>query len=218
MSETLDSYIRNRTNALGLTLTEVCRQARISRQSFYALKLVPKRLPDLDTVVRLAEVLHVHPLRLLHLMFDRVSLHESAQKAKRGDQSAFVADVTFPDGAMVLPKQTFTKTWSLQNVGTVPWENRYLQCIDEEVVVTTRAGEVLKMAENLKPHSQRVTVPYTKPGDLVQISVNFTAPSKPATVVSYWKSVFEDGTQCFPKASGLSCVVRVTALATAAME
>jgi Ig-like domain from next to BRCA1 gene len=126
--------------------------------------------------------------------------------------------VTFPDGAMVLPEQTFTKTWSLQNVGTVPWENRYLQCIDEEVVVTTRAGEVLKMAENLKPHSQRVTVPYTKPGDLVQISVNFTAPSKPATVVSYWKSVFEDGTQCFPKASGLSCVVRVTALATAAME
>jgi transcriptional regulator with XRE-family HTH domain len=218
MSETIDSYIRNRAKALGMSVTELCGRGKISRQSFYSLAEVPNKLPDLKTIISLAEVLQIHPLRLLHLVFDKVSLHHSVRPPARGDRSAFVADITFPDGALVLPNQTFTKTWEIHNVGKVAWENRFLQCMDEEIVVTTRTGEVLELAHNLIPSAQRVAVPYTKAGDSVRVSVDFTAPKQPMTVLSYWKSVFEDGSLCFPKATGLWCKVRVTALATAAAE
>jgi DNA-binding XRE family transcriptional regulator len=134
MSESLDSYIRNRANSLGLKLTEMCRLAKISRQSFYALNEVPDKLPDLKTIISIADVLQVHPLRLLHLVFDKVPIHKSARRSARGDNSAFIADVTFPDGSLVLPNQTFTKTWEIQNVGKVAWKNRYLQCVDEEIM------------------------------------------------------------------------------------
>jgi hypothetical protein len=216
MNETLDSYIRNRANTLGLKLTEMCRLAKISRQSFYALSEVPNKLPDLKTIISLADVLQVHPLRLLHLIFDRVPMHKAVTRAARGDQSAFLADVTFPDGALVLPNQTFTKTWELQNVGKVAWKDRYLQCMDEEIVVTARTGEVIELGQNLIPESQRVAVPYTEAGASVRISMNFTAPTQPMTVLSYWKSVYEDGSLCFPKSIGVWCKVRVTTLVSAA--
>jgi len=218
MPDSLNSYIRQRANTLGLNVSEVCRQANISRQSFYALGDVPHKLPDLKTIVSLADVLQVHPLRLLHLVFNKVSLHHSVKPPARGDRSAFVADVTFPDGALVLPEQVFTKTWEIHNVGKVAWENRFLECMDEEIVVTTRSGEVLALGQNLIPHAQRVAVPYTKPGDTVRVSVNFTAPKQPMTVLSYWKSVFEDGSLCFPKDLGLWCKVRVNLLAGEAAE
>jgi hypothetical protein len=127
-----------------------------------------------------------------------------------------VSDVTFPDGALVLPNQRFTKVWELQNVGKVAWKNRYLQCMDEEIVVTARTGEVIELGQNLIPDTHRVAVPPTEAGDSVRISVNFTAPIQPMTVLSYWKSVYEDGTLCFPKSMGVWCKVRVTTLVSAA--
>jgi Ig-like domain from next to BRCA1 gene len=216
LTESLDSYIRNRANTLGLKITEMCRLAKISRQSFYALNEVPDKLPDLKTIISLADVLQVHPLRLLHLVFDRVPMNQAATRAARGDQSAFVSDVTFPDGALVLPNQRFTKVWELQNVGKVAWKNRFLQCMDEEIVVTARTGEVIELGQNLIPECPRVAVPFTEAGDSVRISVNFTAPIQPMTVLSYWKSVHEDGTLCFPKSMGVWCKVRVTTLVSAA--
>jgi hypothetical protein len=218
MTESLDSYIRNRANALGLTVTEMCRLARISRQSFYALNDVPNKLPDLKTIISLADVLEVHPLRLLHLVFDRVPMHQAAARSARGDQSAFLADITFPDGALVLPNQTFTKVWELQNVGKVAWENRYLQCMDEEIVVTTRTGEIIELGQNLIPEAHRIAIPFTAAGDSVRISVNFTAPTQPMTVLSYWKATYHDERLCFPKSVGVWCKVRVTTLVSAATQ
>jgi DNA-binding phage protein len=218
MKESLDSYIRNRTNELGLNLTEVCRRAKISRQTLYTLNQVPHKLPALQTVVSLAEVLHVHPLRLLQLVFDELPLTAQVkQKQARGDHSAFVQE-TIPDGTMVLYGERFTKEWQLQNVGRVPWEGRFLQCMDEEIVVFTRMGESLKIAEKLKPDVMRIAVPSTAPGCTVKLTVNFTAPNMPGNFLSYWKSVFEDGSLCFPKSQGLSVMVRVSTMATGASE
>jgi len=117
-----------------------------------------------------------------------------------------------------LPNQVFTKTWAIQNVGKVAWENRFLQCWDDEIVVYSRTGEKLELANNLVPSTSRVSVPFTAPGDVVHICVEFTAPKLPATVLSYWKSVFADGSLCFPKATGLWCKVRVTSMAQNAQE
>ncbi len=218
MRESLDSYIRSRANELGVSLSELCRRAKISRQTLYTLHQVPDKLPALQTVVSLAEVLHVHPLRLLQLVFDELPLTSQVkQKQALGDQSAFVQE-TVPDGTMVLYGERFAKEWQLQNVGRVPWEGRYLQCMDEEIVVYTRTGETLKIAERLKPDVMRIAVPSTAPGCSVKLTVNFTAPTMSGNFLSYWKSVFEDGTLCFPKAQGLSVMVRVSTMATGAFE
>jgi len=130
-----------RANELGLSLSEVCRQANISRQTLYSLELVPHRLPALQTVVALASVLAIHPQRLLQLVFDDLPIKQQLRLGHtRRDESAFVQE-SIPDGTLVFFHQRFTKTWELQNVGCVPWENRFLQCMDEQVVVVVRARE-----------------------------------------------------------------------------
>ena len=217
MKETLDSYIRHLANGLKLSHTELAERANISRQTLYSLTQIPQRLPDLKTIVSLADVLHVHPLRLLNLVFDDVPMAMPVVNAhKRGDHSAFVQDTTCPDGSLVLVGQRFSKTWELQNVGRVVWENRFLRCVDEEVMIYTRCGETLLVANSLVPDQTQVPMPTTKPGDKVQVTVEFTAPKQPCTVMSYWKTVFEDGTHCFPKSVGTWVQVRVIAVAASA--
>lgn len=219
MKETLESYIRVCARDRGLSLKEVCRLAGLSRQTLYSLGQAPTKLPTLQTVIALAEVLRVHPLRLLHLLFDDVLVvHKVCQRRQRGDESAFVRDVSFADGALVMPGQKFTKTWEMQNTGRVAWEGRFLQCMDEEVVVSTLRGEKLALAHNLLPSAKRIPVPHTKPGAMVQLSVEFTAPEPPGTVLSYWKSVFEDGNQCFPKSRGLWVKVRVSGVTSGSYD
>lgn len=223
MKETLENYVRSRANALGLSQTELCRQAGISRQTLHTLNTLTtekQKLPTLQTLLALAKALQVHPIRLLHLLCDDHPelITPPRRQRPRGDQSAFVRDVTYPDGDLVLPGQRFTKTWELQNVGQVVWVDRHLQCMDEDIVVYMRSGEQLHLAQSLVPAVPRIPVPTTPPGQTVQLSVEFMAPSMPCTVMSYWKSVFADGTPCISTGSGVWVKVVVTSLATAASE
>ncbi len=216
MKETLSRYLRVRASALGLTLSDVCKQAGLSRQTLYSFDEIPRKLPELKTLVALSGVLQVHPLRLLQLIFDEVPLHAATtRRHKRGDKSTFVRDVSIPDGTPVMPGERFVKTWESQNIGNVPWDGRFLQCIDEDIVVYQKSGERLNIAGRLTPQSERVAVPFTAPGAKVQISVEFVAPSSPGTLVSYWKTVFEDGKECFPNSLGLWVKVNVVSLARA---
>jgi hypothetical protein len=215
--ETLDGYIRKRCVVLGISRSDLSRLTGLSRQTLHSLADVPRTMPTLPTLISLADTLKVHPVRLVHLVFDDGVLPAQMQgRQRRNDNSVFVADVTFEDGALVVPNQRFTKTWELQNVGKVAWVGRYLQCMDEDVVVYTRSGEVLSLAHNLQPAHTRVPVPDTRPGELVRVSVDFTAPDPPGTVLSYWKSTFADGSLCFPQSRGLWVKVRVTSMALGA--
>jgi transcriptional regulator with XRE-family HTH domain len=217
--ETLDGYIRKRCLTLGISMSDLSRLSGLSRQTLHSLAQVPHKMPALPTLIGLADTLKVHPLRLVHLVFSDGGLPAHVPgRQRRNDHSVFVADVTFADGALVMPNQRFTKTWELQNVGKVAWIGRTLQCLDEEVQVSTRAGEVLRLAHNLCPAQTCVPVPDTLPGELVQISVDFTAPEPPGTVLSYWKSTFADGSLCFPKSRGLWVKVRVTSMAFGALQ
>jgi transcriptional regulator with XRE-family HTH domain len=219
MSEQLHLYLRQRSQSLGMTLSEVGRRAGLSRQTLYALSQAPQKLPALQTIVALAEVLDVHPLRLLQALFDESpQARPSVATASPRDQSAFVQDVTFPDGSLVFPGQRFVKVWEVQNMGEVPWSGRYLQCVDDDVVVYNRNGQELVLANPLVPATARIEVPHTEPGQTVHLAVEFTAPTTPGTVLSYWKSKFPDGTLCFPAALGLWVKVRVSSLATCATE
>lgn len=219
MNDHLNSYLRRRAQTLGMTMSDVGRKAGLSRQTLYGLAQVPHKLPSLQTIVSLAQVLEVHPLKLLQALFEDVPASKPAPNAHpHNDQSAFIPDVTFPDGTLVLPGQRFTKTWELQNVGRVAWADRYLQCVDDELVVYNRYGEDMHLACALQPVMSRIPVPLTLPGGKVLLSVEFVAPMIQGTVISYWKSFFADGTPCFPQARGLSVTVRVCALASAAQE
>ena len=221
MDETLDSYLDERMQLLGISQSELCRRAGISRQTFHTFCMSPDKLPSLQTVLSIAGVLQVHPIRLLQLLFDDwmpPTPSSPPTRSRRGDRSAFVRDVSFADGELVLPGQRFVKTWELQNVGHVVWAGRLLRCMDDEIVVYGRSGENLHLAQALQPAVREVPIPTTQPGQVVQVSVEFTAPNSPGTVLSYWKSVHADGSFCFPSSRGVWVKVLVTALAAAGRE
>lgn len=218
MTNPLDIYIRQRCRERGLSLSALSREAGVSRQTLYDLALNHAKLPTLQTVVAISGVLGVHPMRLLQLIFDvtPVVRDRSTGAQKPGDRSAFVRDVNYADGDLVLPGQRFVKTWEVQNVGSVPWVDRSLVCQDETLTVLLASGDQMELAPNLVPDARVLAVPDAAPGALIQLSMGFTAPSAPATVLSYWKLVNADGSFSFPGARGVWVKVRVTSLATSA--
>lgn len=92
-----------------------------------------------------------------------------------GDNSLFKGDVNYPDGTVVLPGSNITKTWKFQNTGTTTWttnyEIRYLQG------VLQGAGNVIsfKLTKEVKP------------GEIAEISAQFTAPAAVGRYTSIWK-------------------------------
>jgi transcriptional regulator with XRE-family HTH domain len=209
------NFVRERASAEKISLTELARKAGKSRQTLYALAEGDTHLPELQTLVDVALVLGVHPLQLIHLVFEdyRLPTKQSREHNERGDRSVFRADITIPDGTVVMAGSMFTKVWEVQNLGTLAWENRFLACVDDNIEVrTSRSGKPLRVTEKLTPTITKIPVPYTAPGGIVRLAVDFRAPSLPCTVMSYWKSTFEDGTMCLPNSVGLSCVVRVISM------
>ena len=62
MNETLASYVIQRTAALGLSGSALCRTAQISRQTLHTLLNAPDKMPTLPTLLALANALQVHPV------------------------------------------------------------------------------------------------------------------------------------------------------------
>lgn len=78
----LKKYIQNRADELKLSLSEVCCRAGISRQTLHTLTHDSDKLSALQTIVGLASVLEVHPLRLLQLIFDEVPMKQQVRHAE----------------------------------------------------------------------------------------------------------------------------------------
>jgi len=89
------------------------------------------------------------------------------------DNADFVTDVTIPDGTVLDPGETFTKTWRLKNAGTCSWTPSY-------AIVFTNGDSMSG------PATQALTA-NVNPGQTVDISVNLKAPSTPGNYTSYWK-------------------------------
>lgn len=211
----LGRFIRQRAKELGKSLTDIAREAGTGRQTLYAISAAGGRLPDLNTLVKVGLALEVHPLRLVQLSFENYSFpsRQTQQHQSRGDQSQLVADVTIPDGTVVMLGAKFTKVWELQNLGTVAWEGRSLRCMDDAIEVRSAlTGQPMQVAPQLTPTVRQIPIPFTPPGGAVRLAVDFEAPSIPCSTVSYWKSVFEDGRLCLPHSLGLTCVVRVISI------
>lgn len=87
------------------------------------------------------------------------------------NNSAYVADVTFPDNTVVTPGQAIKKTWKLQNTGSCAWSPTYK--------VTFQSGNAMG----------GVTTPIgvtVAPGTSADISIDLKAPTTAGDVIGYW--------------------------------
>lgn len=88
------------------------------------------------------------------------------------NNSAFITDVTVPDGKVIPGSATVIKTWRLTNTGTCAWGAEY------QFVFT--GGEAMTP-------STVISVPSTAPGAKVDLSVPITAPTLPGSHTGNWR-------------------------------
>lgn len=202
----LAKVLQERISQLKLSKIEVAKGAGISRQTLYKLLNADIDEAKLSTIVKLSKVLQLHPMDLLRIYFNRMSLKNSKIK----DDSGFLGDVTYPDNTIVMAKQRFTKVWGVKNMGQTTWADRKLICVDQHIETLSSNNVInIKQQRGLRPLNNSVDIPTTKPGETIQLSVEFEAPAYPCSTISYWKSVDKVGNFCFPDKEGLSCHVKV---------
>lgn len=89
------------------------------------------------------------------------------------NMAQFVADITIPDGTVLAPNTTFTKTWRLKNIGACTWSPSY---------------SVVFVKGNAMNAPAAVNLPgYVAPGQVVDVSVKMVAPSSEGSYRGYWK-------------------------------
>ena len=91
-------------------------------------------------------------------------------------------DVTIPDGTPMTPGQDFVKTWKIKNTGICTWDTSYKAIFSYSSPPNERM--------NAQP------VPLTTlvaPGQEVEVSVQFKAPTTPGEYKGYWQMVNSKG-------------------------
>ncbi len=89
------------------------------------------------------------------------------------DKAAFVADVTVPDGTPYSPGTPFTKTWRIKNAGNTTWTTDYT---------------LIKVSADGFGGQTSVKFPkQVAPGETVDLSVDFTAPTTTGRHTSLWR-------------------------------
>lgn len=81
-------------------------------------------------------------------------------------------DVTIPDNTVMTPGQDFVKTWKVKNTGSCPWGAGY---------TLAYANYDDKMSGQFTGFKEVI-----QPGQEVEVSVQFKAPSKAGVYVSAW--------------------------------
>lgn len=89
------------------------------------------------------------------------------------DAAAFVADVTFSDGAVIGRGGDFTKIWRIKNVGTCTWNTSY--------ALVYVSGEKFGAANSVALPGQ------VAPGQTVDLAINLTAPGTDGRFRGNWK-------------------------------
>jgi hypothetical protein len=101
------------------------------------------------------------------------------------DLAQFVKDVNIPDGTVMSPNQTFTKTWRLSNIGVCTWSG-YNLIFD---------------SGDLMGGTSPIAIGTVSPGQDVDLSVNLTAPASNGKYRGYWRIRNPSGV-LIPVASG----------------
>ncbi|CAD0264389.1 MULTISPECIES: NBR1-Ig-like domain-containing protein [Pseudomonas] len=214
-----------RSRELGKPLTALAKEAGISRTYLYGLTGGASQDPSVRTLIKLAKALQVSPLLLFRYFADlagapgdacsMATTNRATGLRDPSDIAVFNADVTTPDQTVVLPGETFQKTWEIQNLGARPWRGRKLVRVDGEYVIARRSAsgvplEVV-MDTHLRSLNNEIPIADTLPGQPVRISVEFGAPRETCTLTSIWRIEDEQGQPCYGPAFILHVIVNVMA-------
>ena len=102
------------------------------------------------------------------------------------DSAQFIADLTIPDGSIVSPGQSLTKTWRLKNNGMTTWGAGYnLVFVDGEQM----GAPALTM------------IPAIAPNQTLDISIPLVAPTSDGTHTGYFRLRNPQGTYFGPRLS-----------------
>lgn len=105
----------------------------------------------------------------------------SAGATSAGGTAAFIAE-NYPDGSVLEPGESFTKTFELQNTGHTTWTSNY-----HLVLQPSDSGETFGSLPT-------VAFPQQVPaGEKVTLSIPLVAPSTPGTYTVSWKLQDEQG-------------------------
>jgi hypothetical protein len=88
------------------------------------------------------------------------------------DDATFISDVTIPDNSFIEKGAAFTKTWRVKNSGDSTWTTDYK--------LVFKSGERMGTPETV-PIPKEVT-----PGEIVDLSIEFTAPDTTGEYRSAW--------------------------------
>ena len=213
----LGAVVRRRCQQIGVTLSDVAIQSRMTRAYLHRLMNGKTANPGVLTLQRLASALQLPASALFRFFGQGVGPTSATAKRHVGlrdadDGMVFVADVTVPDHALMTPGEVFRKTWCLQNAGNQVWVGRMLQRVDSDVLLATRSGpgELLPLLNvHIQSLGSQIEVPMTQPGHFADLSVDMKAPEGSGTVASVWRMVDADGHPCFGPQCCLYTVVTV---------
>jgi hypothetical protein len=88
------------------------------------------------------------------------------------DQATYLADVTYPDGAVVNAGEKISKTWRLRNTGSSAWAAGYA---------------LVFVADNRMNGPDSAPLPSALPGEEVEVTVPLEAPLAPGIHRSTWR-------------------------------
>lgn len=104
----------------------------------------------------------------------------------------WLRDESVPDGTVLKPGETFTKTWKVANTGTCDWVYLYRLAF---VSGDSMGGDPAKLGKVIPP------------GKWTQISIQLRAPEEPGTYTGSWR--LSDGAgHAFGSTLGVSIVVK----------
>lgn len=92
----------------------------------------------------------------------------------------FVRDITFPDGTIVTPGQSFRKVWLIRNDGKFNWP--------EGVVLVNAGGDLMTSSSDCKE-----PLPSIAADQEAEISIPLTAPRAPGLYTCYFRAQTKEG-------------------------
>ena len=106
-------------------------------------------------------------------LFALIEVEDADLPTQLVDEMMYAADVTIPDGQVMLPGAKFIKTWRVQNTGTTTWSNEH---------------SLVHFKDDKMNGPDSVPLPPAKPGEAVDVSVSLTAPGDNGLHRSTWKA------------------------------
>jgi hypothetical protein len=88
-------------------------------------------------------------------------------------RASFSGSETIPDGTIIKPGETFSKTWRIKNLGTCTWDSGYSMVFDRGNAMGTTYSFPLPQV--------------VYPEQEIDVSINLTAPASEGPYRGYWR-------------------------------